>query len=901
MALTPGTRIGSYLVTAAIGQGGMGQVFRARDTKLNRDVALKVLPDSFAHDTERVARFTREAQTLAALNHPNIAAIYGLAEEGSLTALVMELVEGDDLAQRIARGAIPLDEVLPVARQIADALEAAHEQGIVHRDLKPANIKVRPDGTVKVLDFGLAKAMERGPATGDHGPGVADSPTITTPAMTQAGMILGTAAYMSPEQAKGRPADKRSDVWSFGCVLYEMLSGRRVFEAEDVSETLAMVLRGEPDWTALPAGLPGPVVKLLRGCLTRDRRQRIADFSTVRFVIDEPDGLAGATGASLHDRRRPLWQRPLLLAAAALVMAAVGAGIATLRPVPHMQRVARFQVLIPADETVRNTGSHAVAISPDGSHIVYAANQQLYLRSVAEMESRPIPGTAEGAEEPFFSPDGQWLGFYSSTQRKLKKIALAGGTALTICDADPPFGASWTGDRILFGQGLKGILTVSASGGKPDVLTSKAGEVAHGPQLLPGGEALLFTAATGRSAASWDSAQVVVQLAVSGERKVVVDGASDARYLASGHLVYVVGSTLLAVPFDPRTLQTTGGPVPVIDGVGRAPSGTTAATQFSVSSTGSLVYLPGTSDSDARGRTLTMVDRAGVRTPLELPAGPYSQPRISPDGRLLALHREDPQGRAIWIVDLVGATPIRRLTFGGNEERPTWTRDGQRVVFTSFGESGTELSSLRVDGSGSPDRLAAVEAGTDLQSESWSPDGKTLIVSVSREGNRSLARLDLGAGAPPMPLVPAFSSNSSLSPDGRWLAYIWLDDGRFQVFVEPFPQTGGRYQVSPDGGRDPLWSPDGSQLFFMQSKGLGWQLVSVDVRTQPGLTFGKPTPLPIEGVLAFGTRAYDITPDGRQFVVTLPPSDPNGLNAGRSQINVTLGWFEELRQRVPTK
>ena len=719
--------------------------------------------------------------------------------------------------------------------------------------------------------------------------------------MTRAGMILGTAAYMSPEQAKGRPVDKRADVWAFGCVLFEMLSGRRAFAADDLSETLASVLKGEPDWSALPPSLPAPVLALLRRCLTRDCKQRIADFSTVRFVLDEPDGLTGSTGASLHDWRRPLWQRPLLLAAAALVMAAVGAGIATLRPVPHMRRVARFQVLIPDDEMLRNAGSHAVTISPDGAHIVYVANQQLYIRSVAEIDSRPITGTALGAEEPFFSPDGRWLGFYSSTERKLKKIALGGGTALTICDADPLFGASWTGDdRIVFGQGLKGILRVSANGGRPDVLTSKAGEVAHGPQMLPSSEALLFTSSTGRGASAWDSAQVVVQLPASGERKVVIDGGSDARYIASGHLMYAVGSTVLAVPFDVRTLQTTGGAIPVIDGVGRAPSGTSAASHFTVSSNGSLAFLPGVSDGDARGRTLVMVDRAGIRTPLDLPPGPYFQPRISPDGRHVAFHRREPQGGAIWIYDLTGATPIRRLTFGGFEDRPTWTPDGQQVVFTSRRQGGSELSRQRVDGSGLPERLATAEAGTDLQSESWSPDGKTLIVSVSQGGDRWLARVEIGVDPLPRPLVPGFSSNSSLSRDGRWLAYISFDDGRYQVTVQPYPPTGARYQVTTDGGRDPLWSPDGAQLYYMQSKGLFSQLVAADFRTQPAIAFGKPKPL-IEGVLAFGTRAYDLAPDGGRFVVTVPPPFTTGDDAQRAQINVTLDWFEELRQRVPAK
>jgi len=455
----------------------------------------------------RLARFQREAEVLAALNHPNIAAIYGLEKSDGIIALVMELVEGDDLSQRIARlraqrasarqAGMPLDEALPIAKQIAEALEAAHEQGIIHRDLKPANIKVRADGQVKVLDFGLAKAME--PPEGSS-PSVSMSPTLTTPAMTQAGMILGTAAYMSPEQAKGRHTDKRSDVWAFGCVLYEMLTARRAFDAEDVSETLAAVLRAEPDWTALPPETPASIVALLRRCLTKDRKRRIADMSTALFVIDEPAAASPALSSEPRVARPPLWRRALPLAATALLVAAIaGGGAWYTRPSSPPAGLARFRVLVPDGQTLTDSGGHTITLSPDGTNLVYAANQQLYIRNVAEWEARLIPGTAQAAEEPFFSPDGQWVGFYAASERKLKKIPITGGASVTICDADPLYGASWTAnDRILFGQLSKGILQVSANGGKPDTLfTPQSGEVAHGPQLLPGGDEVLFTLSRG--------------------------------------------------------------------------------------------------------------------------------------------------------------------------------------------------------------------------------------------------------------------------------------------------------------------------------------------------------------------------------------------------------------------
>ena len=557
MALTPGTRLGPYQILSGLGIGGMGEVFRARDTRLNRDVAIKVLPDSFANDAERLARFTREAQTLASLNHPNIAHIHGLEESNGVRALVMELVEGEDLSQHIVRGPIPIDEALPIARQIAEALEAAHEQGIIHRDLKPANIKLRPDGTVKVLDFGLAKLVQPQAAT-SHADLTA-SPTITSPAMmTGMGVILGTAAYMSPEQAKGREADKRSDIWAFGCVLYEMLTGQQPFAGDDVSDTLANVLKREPDFSVLPAGVPPAIRALVQRCLAKDRRKRIADIGVAQFLLTEPAGLDdgdcgtssgsagthpqasprdGDGGTPDRDRRRYGGVDPQ----------AGGHSALTSGPI-HRSTTGRAAVL--ERSRARSWRSRLTV-----AQLVYVANLQLYRRSIGELEAQPILGTNLLAIYPVFSPDGGSIAFYAGSDGTLKQIPVSGGTPATIARAGPPFGMSWGEDGIVFGGGPDGILRVSPKGGAPEQLVSvDADQLAHGPQILPGGKSVLFTLATGTDAGRWDAAQIVVQSLTSRERKTIINGGSDGRYVPSGHLIYAVSGSLFAVrvrPVDP--------------------------------------------------------------------------------------------------------------------------------------------------------------------------------------------------------------------------------------------------------------------------------------------------------------------------------------------------------------
>ena len=701
MALAPGTHLGPYEVTAQIGAGGMGEVYRARDAKLNRDVALKILPEAFAVDPERLARFHREAQVLASLNHSNIAAIYGFEDSGSTHALVLELVEGPTLADLIAQestargGGAPrgleIEAALAIAKQIADALEAAHAQGIVHRDLKPANIKLRPDGTVKVLDFGLAKALEPASAIS---PDPTAAPTITTPAMmTGLGMILGTASYMSPEQAKGRPADKRSDVWAFGCVLYEMLTGKRAFEGEDVSDTLANVLKSEPDWSALPANLPPEIRTIIDRCLRKDRRQRFADIALPLFFMGEAGGAVSPTAAVAAPRS--FWRRTIPFGAVAVLACAVTAAAAwTLRPSAPPPMVARFSVPLPADQVFTVTGRQLVAVSPDGSNLVYVANSRLYVRSMSSLETHVIAGSDVGGDvnvgggvtSPVFSPDGRTLAFYAGADHTLKRLAVSGGAAVTICQSDVPVGMSWGEGGLVFAlAGKKGIFRVSPNGGTPEAIaTVNPDEDASSPQVLPGGRAVLFSVKNAGDI--WDKGQVVVQPLGQGARKVLLNGGADGRYVPTGHLVYALSGVLMAVPFDLARLAVSGGPVPVVEGVRRTAvvaTDVSATAQFSYSANGSLVYLPGPAILQAGDRDLVVFDGKGGLEPLKLPPGVYSAPRASPDGHAIVFETADDKEAIVWVYDLRGASAARRLTFGGKNRAPIWSADGQWIAFQS--------------------------------------------------------------------------------------------------------------------------------------------------------------------------------------------------------------------------
>ena len=786
----------------------------------------------------------------------------------------------------------------PIARQIAEALEAAHEQGIIHRDLKPANVKVKDDGTVKVLDFGLAKALQ--PELSDLD--AANSPTMTmTAAATKMGVIMGTAAYMSPEQAKGRQVDKRADIWAFGVVLFEMLTGRQAFQGEDLSSTLAKVIEREPDWTQLPTRTPSAIQTLLRRCLSKDRKRRIPDIGIANIEID--DTLSGASEptdtATAAVAQPALWQRP----AAAIVLGlgiALVAGLAVwslTRPAPALPApIIRTSVVLPQTQVRTNTGRRGVAISPTGTHVVYVANSQLYLRALDELEAQPLTGT-EGsvALTPFFSPDGQWIGFYSRRDNALKKVAISGGAAVTLTEAAATYGASWgADDTIVFGQGGQGILRVAGAGGTPDVLVAvEPPNEASQPQMLPGGGAVLYTLGV---QGQWDEAQIVVEQVATGKRTVVVEGGSDARYLPTGHLVYALGDTLLAVPFDLERVEVTGGPVPLVEGVSRA--GATGAANADIARTGTLVYLPDGSGSDVR--TLVWVDREGREEPIEAEPRSYRVGRISPDGTKVALELDD-QERDIWIYDF-GRETLTRLTFGPVEsDAPVWTPDGLQVIFGEGPPDNRNLYRKAADGTGTVEQLT--EGLERYVPYDVTPDGDRLVVAKrTTEDNYDLYVLSLAGEPTEEPLFQTEFNElgAALSPDGRWLAYQSDASGRFEVYVRPFPDVDdGRYQISTGEGVTPLWGPDGQELFYGTPSG---EVMRVPIQTAPTFAAGN-SELALEAGLSSGrNRYYDITPNGDRFLRIKQGASTNIDDpfADLTQIHVVQNWFSELQARVPT-
>jgi eukaryotic-like serine/threonine-protein kinase len=907
MGLTTGTCLGPYEILSALGAGGMGEVYRARDTKLNREVALKVLPDSFASDLDRLARFTREARTLASLNHQNIAHIHGLEESGGVRALVMELVEGDDLSQRIARGAIPLDEALAIAKQISEALEAAHEQGIIHRDLKPANIKITPDGVVKVLDFGLAK-LAHPEATPGHAD-VTASPTITSPAMmTGVGVILGTAAYMAPEQAKARDADKRSDVWAFGCVLYEMLTGKRPFDGEDVSDTLANVLKVDPDWSALPSEIPPAIRTLLQSCLTKDRRRRVADISTALFVLENGASLAPPAGTAsvAAPPPRPLWRRAAALTAGALVVAVVaGTGVwfAT-RPVPP--RVSRLAFAPSGTSALAISGiDRDLAITPDGSRLVYVGNRgtQLFVRALDALEPAAVfTGRPSG---PFVSPDGQWIGFMEAGSRSLRKVAMTGGPAVTLAtlDTNNPRGAIWgRDDTIIYATSnvATGLQRVAAAGGPTTVLTRPdraQGEVDHlWPEMLPGGRAVLFTITS--QTGGLDAAQVAVLDLQTRTRKVLVHGGSHAHYVSSGHLVYAAAGALRAVPFDLARLETRGTSVPVIPQVTTMATGGVNAV---MAGDDTLAYVSGAAGALVQ-RTLVWVDRQGRETPIPAPPRTYLYPRLSPDGARVAVYAAD-QDTDIWVWDLVRTT-LTRVTFDpGIDLYPVWTPDGRRLIFSSESAGARNLYWQAADGTGAVERLS--ESPNQQFATAVSPDGRQLIFSeTTPKTGDDVMRMELDGTRRVMPLVqsPFIERNGIFSPDGRWIAYDANDSGRFEIYVRPFPDVNsGHWQVSTTGGTRPLWARNGQELVYVSLTGA---LMRVGVERGPSWAATTPTLLVKEGYFTnpsvFTGRTYDIAPDGQRFLMIKEGGSSDQI-AAPAQIIVVQHWAEELQRLVPTK
>jgi serine/threonine-protein kinase len=908
MPLASGSRLGPYDILSPLGAGGMGEVYRAKDTKLGRDVALKILPASFTTDPERVARFRREAQVLASLNHPHIAQIHGMEESNGTQFLVLELVDGESLDKRIARGPIPVDEALGIAKQIAEALEAAHEKGIIHRDLKPANIALTNDGNVKVLDFGLAKAVE---ATGSMSD-LSMSPTITTPAMmTGVGVILGTAAYMSPEQAKGRPADKRSDIWAFGCVLFEMLTGRRAFEGEDVSETLAAVQTRDPDLSILPESTPPTIRRLVARCLRRDSRRRLHDMADARIELEEAFAESAITplSASDHANRLP-WTRVLPLLAASIVAGAIGAWI--FKPASPVER-ASTKLLLDVQPAERLTGSvlstrpsrTAMAFSPDGRTIVFTGVHgrvsQLFKRRLDDIEAAAIPGT-EGAIGPFFSPNGQWVGF--SADHKLKKVPIGGGPPVAICDVPADsgvWGASWgSDDSIFFATRFEGIARVSAGGGKPGSVTHPDRSKSESPHILPfvlpGGKAMLYTVMG--SSFNWEQTSIVAQLLSTGEQRTLLQGGADARYVSSGHLVYLKAGTLMSVPFDAQKLELTGSPVAVLDNVMQAIGAPnafddTGAGQFDVAGNGSLVYLPG-GLYPLRKLDLVWVDRVGAVTPLPLSSGSYVAPRVSPNGELIGFFsRRGPSSREsdIWVYN-TGRQNATRLTVQDNNDWFVWSPDSKRLVF----HVGNELGRVSADG-GSLERLMVSGAGFPA---SWSNSGNVLALLKSSQP-RSIWILPMDGKGMPTPFLqtPFDLSYPDFSPDGHWLAYVSPETGSNEVYVRPYLGPGGKTRISINGGDSPVWAHNGREMFFLEGSAEMRRLMVSDVDASNGFHAGKPRPL---FEWAYGVsgpfRGYDIAPDDRHFITTRTVAN---LEAPFTQMHIILNWTEELRSRVPTK
>jgi serine/threonine-protein kinase len=892
----------------------MGEVYRATDTKLKRQVAIKILPSLLATDPGRVARFQREAELLASLNHPNIAAIYGLEDADGVHALVMELVEGDDLTERIA-GPVPVDEVLLLAKQIADALEEAHERGIIHRDLKPANIKVRPDGTVKILDFGLAKLLEANGSTGPNAFRGPQSPTITSPAvMTGVGTILGTAAYMAPEQAKGRAADKRADIWAFGVVLFEMLTGERLFTGETVSDTLASVLKTEPDWGALPAAVPSRLRRLLRLCLDKDPKRRLRDIGDARVQIENLlTGAPEETDAAAMAGKGSVWQRALSWTLIAALGAALAAVFLLWEPRRQASRPAalRLSAELGSDASLTFGAGNAMTLSPDGDVLAFVAQPsggvsapRLYVRRLTEPQATALPGT-DDAETPFFSPDGHWIAFFAGG--KLKKVAVAGGAVVTLCDAPLPRGGAWGDDGMIvfLPDRLGSLVRVSSAGGRPEPLKAVSeGEVTQRwPQVLPDGKGVLFTGNTLANDA-YNDASLVVQALPTGARTVVQRGGYYGRYVPSGHLTYLHDGTLFAAPFDLDRLVVTGPPVPVVEGV--MSNVDTGGAQLAVSAGGTMVYLPG--PSLGGGIPIHWMDHAGTMSPLRATRANWWNLRFAPDGSRLALQITDRQDD-IWIYEWARDTLTRLTSHPAADTNPVWTPDGRRLVFASTraDKATANLYWQRADGTGDPQRLTA--STNSQQPGSWHPSGKFLAFTELNPGtNADLMILpiegDEASGwKPGKPTVfsntPSSEREPMFSPDGRWIAYVSNEAGRDEVYVRPFPGPGGKWQISTSGAGTPTWSQTKRELFYGTTS-TPYAQIMVAPFTAEGASFRAEKPrLWSEGGHLFRgpNRMFDLHPDGTRFAIAAPYLSQSDT---KNHVTVITNFFEELRRVAPT-
>ena len=887
MAILPGRRLGPYEILSAIGAGGMGEVYRARDTKLGRDVAIKVLPANFVNDPERLSRFQREARMLAALNHANIATIYGLEQSGDVTSLVMELVPGETLADRVKAGPLPIEEALKIAVQIAEALEAAHEKQIIHRDLKPANVKVTPEGKVKVLDFGLAKAFAGDTSTEDIG----NSPTLSQ-AATMQGVILGTAAYMSPEQARGKAMDKRTDIWAFGCVLFEMLSGNQTFHGEDVTDILAAVVRSEPDWRALPAATPLKARNVLRRCLQKDRRQRFHDAADVRIEIEEalavPRGVEATSDPAARDwRERLAWPA----VAAALALTTIAFAIGFVLRAPQSPEAIRFFVSPPDTWSLMGAGTLTtgpVSVSPDGHRIaVLAASADgrsiLWVRSLDTLNAQALAGT-EGALRPFWSPDSRFLGFFAGG--KLKKIEIVGGPPITLCDAPEGFGGTWNREGVIVfaPTATSALQRVPAAGGAAsEATTLDQGENGHRmPFFLPDGRHFFYRSAV----RNLQGGPIYLASLDSSERKLVLNADSSNVVYTQGHLLFLRETTLMAQPFDPRRIVLTGEAFPVAEQI--QTQGNPLAGVFSASENGVLAYQTGTAMD---GFTLTWLDRSGKKIGILGEPAIYGDLELSPDGKRASVGIPEPgKGRNIWIYDVARSLKTRFTFDAAMEAQSIWSPDGSRVVFSSNRKGHYDLYQNASDGSGTEALL--LEDNLDKYPESWSADGRFILYgSTGGPTGNDLFVLPLTGDRKPVPFLNTQFNESygRFSPDGRWVAYRSNESGKFEIYVAPFPGPGGKRQISTSGGGFPRWRRDGTEIFYL----------APDNKLMVAAVSGKGSSFEVGAVKPlFDTRVftglrypYDVAADGQRFLVNTVPGQ-----ASSAPVTVVVNWTAGLKK-----
>jgi len=887
MALTSGTRLGTYEVIALIGAGGMGEVYRAHDTNLGRDVAIKVLPEQFACEPERLARFQREAKMLAALNHSNIAAIYGLEQSGSTHYLVMELVEGPTLAERIVAGPVPVEETLPIAKQVADAVEYAHDHNVIHRDLKPANIKVTAEGIVKVLDFGLAKAMSDEPTAADIG----NSPTLSM-AATRQGVILGTAPYMSPEQAKGKTADRRADVWAFGVVLFELLTGKQAFHGDDITEVLAAVVMKDPAFDALPAKTPPAIRNLLRRCLEKRLKRRLQHIGEARITLD--DVLSDATTAAPAAAAAPSKTRERLAWAMAAVAVIASSALAFLyfRRAPQDAQTIQFFVSPPDTWslpllTPAGASAAPLAVSPDGLRIAFVARSPdnktaLWVRSLATLTAQELAGT-DDASSPFWSPDSRSLAFFAGG--KLKKIDISAGPPIALCDAPAARGGAWNRDGVIIfaPTGNSGLQKVSASGGAPTFITVLVkGETSNVfPRFLPDGRHFLYRANTGSV-----TGPVYLASLDSAERKMLLNVDSGNILYTQGHLLFLREATLMAQPFDAQRLELTGDAFPIAEQIQTSQTINPNAV-FSASENGVLAYQTG---GAAGGSQLTWFDRSGKQIGTLGDSAIYSDLELSPDGKRALVSVAAGAPRDIWIYDVVRGLKTRFTFDPAQELESVWSPDGSQVVFDSNRKGHFDLYQKASDGSGTEQVL--LEDNLDKYPVSWSPDGRFLLYrSFGSTTGNDLFVLPLTGDRKPVPFVNTqFGENyGQFSPDGRWIAYASNESGEVEIYVAPFPGPGGKRQVSTAGGTLPRWRRDGMEIFY----------VTLDNKLMAAAVNGKGSSFEVGAVKAlFDMRAlsgnrysYDVSADGQRFLVNTLPAQ-----AASTPITVVLNWTAALKK-----